>query len=58
LTHGVALFTPMLDRNMMIDDQGRVMTDTQLEDLLEYVYQSITTGGLNKIKDFNGSAPW
>lgn len=42
---------PMLDRNMMIDDQGRVMTDTQLEDLLEYVYESITTGGLNKIKD-------
>jgi len=42
---------PKLDRAMMLDDQGRVMTDTQVEDLLEYVYESITTGGLNKVKD-------
>ena len=42
---------PKLDRAMMLDDQGRVMTDTQIEDLLEYVYESITTGGLNKVKD-------
>ena len=42
---------PKLDRKMMLDDQGRVMTDSQVEDLLEYVYESITTGGLNKVKD-------
>ena len=42
---------PKLDRAMMLDDQGRAMTDAQVEDLLEFVYESITTGGLNKVKD-------
>lgn len=40
-----------LDRSMMMDDQGNQLTDGQVEDLLAYVYESITTGGLNKVKD-------
>jgi hypothetical protein len=40
-----------LDRSMMLDDQGNQLTDGQVEDLLAYVYESITTGGLNKVKD-------
>jgi hypothetical protein len=40
-----------LDRSMMLDDQGNQLTDGQVEDLLAYVFESITTGGLNKVKD-------
>ena len=41
-----------LDRNKMVDDQGRVLSDANFEDSLEYVYETISTGGLNKAKDF------
>ena len=41
-----------LDRNKMVDDQGRVLSKSNFEDSLEYVYKTISTGGLNKAKDF------
>jgi len=44
---------PKLDRKMMLDDEGRVMTDFQIDELLDYVYESITTGGLNKVNDLS-----
>jgi hypothetical protein len=43
---------PKLDRTKMLDDMGRPLTDEQLEESLRYVFQTITTGGLNKVKDF------
>jgi hypothetical protein len=42
---------PMLDRQFMLDDNGKALSDAQFEDLLDYVYDTISTGGLNKIKD-------
>ena len=42
---------PMLDRTMMLDDNGKMLDDQQLEELLDYSYESITTHGLNKVKD-------
>jgi hypothetical protein len=41
-----------LDRNKIVDDQGRQLSDNNFEDALKYIYESITTGGLNKAKDF------
>lgn len=41
-----------LDRNKMVDDQGRVLSESNFKDSLEYVYETISTGGLNKAKDF------
>jgi hypothetical protein len=42
---------PMLDRRSMLDDAGKPLTNEQLEDLLDYAYESITTHGLNKVED-------
>ena len=42
---------PMLDRQLMLDDNGKTLSDAQFEDLLDYTYDTISTGGLNKIKD-------
>lgn len=42
-----------LDRNQMADDLGNKLTDEQLEKSLDFTYQTITTGGLNKAKDFS-----
>lgn len=42
---------PMLDANQMRDDAGNLLSRTQMEDLLDYVYDSITMHGLNKVKD-------
>lgn len=41
----------MLDRSLMLNDQGVPLDDTELDDLLNYVYESITTRGLNKVKE-------
>ena len=43
---------PMLDRDQMLDDVGNRMTDDNFESALDYVYETITTGGLNKTNDF------
>ena len=42
---------PMLDRTKMVDDAGNALSGKQLDEALDYVFESITTGGLNKIKD-------
>jgi len=42
-----------LDRDQMRDDKGRVLSDNNFEDSLKYVYDTISTGGLNKAKDFS-----
>lgn len=41
---------PMLDRSKMTDDAGKVLTDAELDEALGYSFDSITTGGLNKIQ--------
>lgn len=47
----VDMITPMLDRTKMLDDQGKPLTDEQLLDTLDFVFESIVTGGLNKLKE-------
>lgn len=43
---------PFLDRNNMTDDFGNRLSDEEFEAALDYTYDTITTGGLNKAKDF------
>ena len=38
-----------LNRNEMVDDKGRILSDNNFEDALKYVYETISTGGLNLI---------
>lgn len=45
---------PMLDRQFMLDDNGKALSDAQYEDLLDYTYETITSGGLNKVKETPG----
>jgi len=47
-----AFIIDKLDRNQMVDDKGQVLSDANFEDSLKYVYETISTGGLNKAKDF------
>lgn len=47
-----AEIAPMLDRNLMVADDGRMLSDAELDVALEYVYKTITTHGLHKAKDF------
>lgn len=44
-----------IDPRYMTDDSGKVLSPAELLEGLEYAYESITTNGLNKAKDF--SAP-
>lgn len=44
--------TPMLDRNQMLDDSGRPLSDEGFLEGLNYTYETITSRGLNKTKDF------
>lgn len=44
---------PKLDRTQMLDDLGRPLSDEQLLESLRHVFETITTGGLNKVKDFS-----
>lgn len=37
-----------LNKRRMTDDTGRVLTDSELDEALDFVFESITTGGLNK----------
>jgi hypothetical protein len=43
---------PKLDRSQMLDDTGLPLNDKQLSESLDFVYDTITTGGMNKVKDF------
>lgn len=47
-----AKIVPMLDRTKMLDDFGRPLSDEQFEEGLKTAFESITTGGLNKLQDF------
>lgn len=47
-----AFIIDKLDLNQMVDDKGRVLSNANFEDSLKYVYETISTGGLNKAKDF------
>jgi hypothetical protein len=40
-----------LDRSKMTDDQGKLLTDADFEAALDYTYQTIITGGLNKLQE-------
>lgn len=42
---------PKLDTEQMVDDFGNPMTPAKLDEALDYVYDTITTGGINKAKD-------
>ncbi len=44
--------TPMLDRNNMLDDNGNPLTDEAFEEALDFTFETIVSGGLNKTKDF------
>ena len=37
-----------LDKNKMLDDNGKVLSDEQIEESLKYVYETISSGGMNK----------
>jgi hypothetical protein len=43
---------PLLDRSQMLDDSGKVLDDESFIEGLNYTYETITSGGLNKAKDF------
>lgn len=42
-----------LDRTQMLDDAGNPLTEKQFSDALDYVYETITSRGLNKTKDLS-----
>jgi hypothetical protein len=44
---------PKLDRTQMLDDEGKALSDKQLDQALDYVYETITSRGLNKTQDFS-----
>lgn len=44
----IAYISNRLDRNKMLDDAGEKLDDTQLAESLSYVYDTITSGGMNK----------
>lgn len=43
---------PLLDVQQMSDDFGRVLSGQDLEDALDYSFDTITSGGMNKEADF------
>lgn len=43
----------MLDRKQMLDELGVPLSDKQFDESLDFVYETITTGGLNKQRDFS-----
>lgn len=44
---------PLLDRHQMRDDVGNLLSDEEFEAGLDAVFETITTGGLNKQADFS-----
>ncbi|VUD66335.1 hypothetical protein TDB9533_03563 [Thalassocella blandensis] len=45
--------TPKLDRSKMLDDIGNPISDEQLSDSLKYVFETITSHGLNKVQELS-----
>jgi len=50
--HWKARIMPLLDRSKMTDDLGEQLSDQDFEAAIDYTFETITTGGLNKTKDF------
>lgn len=44
---------PKLDLDQMLDDAGNKLSKDQLDQALDYVFETITTRGLNKTKDLS-----
>ena len=44
---------PLLDRDNMLDDNGKALSDEQFDAMMDYVFETITTGGLNKVKEMS-----
>lgn len=44
---------PLLDRDQMTDEFGNKLSNEQLDAALDYSFDSITTHGLNKLKNFD-----
>ena len=42
---------PLLDTKFMFDDAGRPLTNDRVDEALDSVFETITTHGLNKVKD-------
>ena len=42
-----------LDRSQMLDDMGKPISDADMDEALDYTFETITTGGLNKAKDLS-----
>ncbi len=47
---------PLLDRDKIRSDDGHVLSDTELDEALDYTYKTIATGGANKVNAFEGGA--
>ena len=47
-----ARILPLLDRSKMLDDNGNPLSDADFDKALDYVFETITSGGINKAKDF------
>ena len=41
---------PLLDRSRYIDENGTLFNDVQMTDLLEHAWETISTGGINKLE--------
>lgn len=44
--------SPMLDRDNMLDDVGNPLSDEAFDEALDFTFETIVSGGLNKTKDF------
>ena len=42
----------LLDPSKMLDDTGKALTKAEVDDSLQYVFDTISTGGVNKMADF------
>lgn len=42
--------TPRLDRSAYVNEDGARMTDAELQDFLRHAYETISTGGVNKLE--------
>ncbi len=51
------MIKPLLDRRYMLDDAGLPLSDNQLNTVLDESFDSIVTGGLNKVEPFETSFP-
>ena len=47
-----AKISNLVDRNQILDDTGRPLDNDSLEEALDQVYETITTNGINKTRDF------